>query len=91
MQTNAPQIRFAREFERNIRQLSKKYRCIQDDFTPLIEQLQAGETPGDQLTGTGTTAFKVRLRNSDIGKGKSAGYRVIYEVQAFSKKPVLFY
>ena len=26
--------------------------------------------------------FKVRVRNSDIRKGKSAGYRLIYQVKA---------
>jgi mRNA-degrading endonuclease RelE of RelBE toxin-antitoxin system len=43
--------------------------------------LQQGETPGDQIPGTQYTVFKVRIKNSDIAKGKSGGYRVIYYVK----------
>ncbi len=44
----------------------------------MIAQLEAGERPGDQVPATGYTIFKVRARNSDIGKGKSSGYRLIW-------------
>lgn len=73
MQTEPPsvEISFTNEFERRLQSLSKKYRRIGSDIQPLIEQLQAGETPGDRISGTGTTAFKVRVKNSDIKKGKS--------------------
>lgn len=49
---------------------------------PVIEQLQAGEFLGDQIPGTDYTVFKVRVRNSDIQKGKSAGYRLIYQLES---------
>src|SRR4028118_1015320 len=74
------EIRFTDEFERRLQSLSRKYRRIGSDIQPLIKQLQAGETPGDRISGTGTTAFKVRLKNSDIRKGKNGGYRIIYQV-----------
>jgi mRNA-degrading endonuclease RelE of RelBE toxin-antitoxin system len=61
-----------------IKTLKKKYPHIVQDLNPLIEQLQNGTTPGDQVTGTGSIVYKVRVRNSDIGKGKSGGYRLIY-------------
>lgn len=32
-----------------------------------------GNCPGDQTSGTTYTVFKVRVKNSDIQKGKSAG------------------
>ncbi|MEM7125574.1 MAG: type II toxin-antitoxin system RelE/ParE family toxin [Chloroflexota bacterium] len=54
---------------------------MRNDVSPLIEQLQAGETPGDRIAGTGHVVYKTRLKNSDIQKGKSGGYRVIYLVQ----------
>jgi mRNA-degrading endonuclease RelE of RelBE toxin-antitoxin system len=44
----------------------------------LIEQLQAGDIPGDRIAGVKYQVFKVRLKNSNIQKGKSGGYRVIY-------------
>lgn len=39
------------------------------------------ELPGDHIAGVNYTVFKVRLKNSNIQKGKSGGYRVIYYVR----------
>jgi len=33
---------------------------------------------GNKVQGTGYTIFKVRIRNSDVSRGKSGGYRAIY-------------
>ncbi|WP_245939826.1 type II toxin-antitoxin system RelE/ParE family toxin [Stenomitos frigidus] len=35
------------------------------------------------------TAFKVRVKNSNIQKGKSAGYRIIYQVETPAKITLL--
>lgn len=77
--SDAPvQVEFTPEFKRNLRQLAKKYRHVRSDIEPVIAHLQAGEQPGDQIQGTRYTIFKVRVRNSDIQKGKSSGYRLIW-------------
>jgi mRNA-degrading endonuclease RelE of RelBE toxin-antitoxin system len=68
-------------FSRNLRTLAKKYRNIRDDIQPIIEKLEQGELPGDQIPGIGYAVFKLRVRNSDIQKGKSGGYRLIYYVK----------
>jgi mRNA-degrading endonuclease RelE of RelBE toxin-antitoxin system len=85
MPNNAPTtpvtLRFTAEFKRNLRALSKKYRHIRSDVEPVIEQIQAGDFVGDQVPRIGYTVFKARVRNSDIRKGKSAGYRLIYYLQ----------
>ncbi len=47
----------------------------------MIGSLQSGELPGDQIPGIGYTIFKVRVKNSDIQKGKNGGYRVIFYVK----------
>ena len=65
-------------FKRNIKTLGKKYRNIRSDIEPIIKQLQNGELPGNQISGIGYQVFKLRVRNSDIAKGKSGGYRLIY-------------
>lgn len=75
------QIFFSEEFKTRLRTLAKRYRHIQSDLQPLINNLQSGNLLGDQIPGTGYTIFKVRLKNSDIQKGKSAGYRVIYQIK----------
>ena len=72
------QIDYTPEFQQQVRRLKRRYRSIQQDLQGLLEQLENGETPGDQMTGTGYTVYKVRLKNSDAQRGKSGGYRVIY-------------
>ena len=82
MSNNLPiQIALTPRFQRDLRDLAKRYRSIRLDLQPLIEQLQLGETPGDRVTGIKYQIFKVRLKNSNIQKGKSAGYRLIYYLQ----------
>ena len=74
----AIEVAFTPEFKRNLRALAKKYPHIRSDIQPIIEKVQHGEFVGDQVQGIGYTIFKVRIRNSDISRGKSGGYRVIY-------------
>jgi mRNA-degrading endonuclease RelE of RelBE toxin-antitoxin system len=74
-------IRFTPEFKRNLRALAKRYRSIRSDLDPILAQLQAGQLPGDQVTGTGFPIYKARVRNSDAQRGKSGGYRLIYYLQ----------
>jgi len=81
MPTEPVSISFTLEFKRNLRVLARKYRSIRFDVQPLIDQLQAGELPGDQVPGASLAIFKVRLRNRDIQKGKRSGYRCIYYLQ----------
>ncbi|MCY7282045.1 MAG: type II toxin-antitoxin system RelE/ParE family toxin [Cyanobacteria bacterium CAN_BIN43] len=80
MQTDPPsiQIDLTPRFQRDLRDLAKRYRQVRSDLQPLIEQLQTGELPGDRISGVTYTVFKVRLKNSSVQKGKSGGYRVIY-------------
>lgn len=75
----AETIQYTPEFKRDLRQLAKKYRNIKTDLQPLLDALQQGQTPGDQIPNVSFEAFKVRLSNSDSGKGKSGGYRVVYQ------------
>lgn len=73
------EVVFTPEFKRNLRQLAKKYRQIKSDIQPLLDKLMQGQTPGDQIPGVQYTVFKVRIKNSDSHKGKSGGYRIIYQ------------
>ncbi|MFN6562669.1 MAG: type II toxin-antitoxin system RelE/ParE family toxin [Nostoc sp. ChiSLP01] len=85
MQSNNPvSIRFADEFEEELYRLSKRFRNIRTDVQPIIEQLQQGSILGDRIAGIGEeyVVYKVRVRNSNIQKGKSAGYRLIYQVES---------
>lgn len=72
-------------FNRNLRDLIKKYRNLRKDIQPTIEQLEQGELPGDQISGIGYPVFKLRIRNRDNQKGKSGGYRLIYYVKTATR------
>ena len=87
METNQPivNVESSTNFERQFKILYKRYRQIRADVQPIIMQLQSGEILGDRLSGLTIIAFKVRVKNSDIQKGKSAGYRVIYQVESPSR------
>lgn len=41
-------------------------------------QIQMGEIIGDRLQGIDTEVFKVPIRNSDVNRGESGGYKIIY-------------
>jgi mRNA-degrading endonuclease RelE of RelBE toxin-antitoxin system len=72
------EIRFTLEFNRKFKALKKRYRKIQSDLQPVLQELQAGELLGDQIPGLDAVVLKLRVKNSDIQKGKSGGYRLIY-------------
>ncbi|MBW4477382.1 MAG: type II toxin-antitoxin system RelE/ParE family toxin [Tolypothrix brevis GSE-NOS-MK-07-07A] len=78
------QIALTPRFKRDLRELAKRYRSIRTDLQPLIDQLQTGEILGDRIAGVKYQVFKVRLKNSNIQKGKSGGYRVIYYLKTES-------
>ncbi len=87
MHSNSPvSIRFADEFEEELYRLSKRFRNIRSDVQPIIEQLQQGNIIGDRIAGIGEEyiVYKVRVRNSNIQKDKSAGYRLIYQLESLT-------
>lgn len=79
--TNQVKVEASPTFLKNIRILRKKYPRIQNDMQLVIQQLEQGELLGDQISGVGDPVFKLRVKNSDIQKGKSGGYRLIYYVK----------
>lgn len=83
-ETPLVQIDLTPEYKLNLRKLSKKYRQIRSDVQPIIEQLQGGNFIGDRIPGMAEeyVILKLRIKNSNIQKGKSAGYRLIYQVES---------
>ncbi|MEG5031461.1 type II toxin-antitoxin system mRNA interferase toxin, RelE/StbE family [Microcoleus sp. AT3-D2] len=76
------QVTFTVLFKRRLKGLAKKYRQIQTDIQPVLDELIQGNFIGDQITGTQYTVYKVRAKNSDSQVGKSGGYRLIYQVES---------
>jgi len=65
-------------FERELKQLAKKYPSIKKDIAALAQQLLQQPQMGTPL---GHDCFKIRMAISAKGKGKSGGARVITHVQ----------
>ena len=74
-------INATREFQKKIRALTKRYRHIQSDLQPILEKLSQGKILGNRITGTKAVVYKLRVKKSDIQKGKSGGYHLIYWLQ----------
>ncbi len=65
-------------FLRCLKILKKKYRRVKDDLLEIIRQLEAEPSVGDPIPGWKKEIWKVRVASSDIKRGKSGGFRVIY-------------
>jgi mRNA-degrading endonuclease RelE of RelBE toxin-antitoxin system len=66
------------EFERQVKRLRKKYRNIKADLRGLEKVLFANPKAGDPIPGLRNKVYKLRLASSDLERGKSGGFRVIY-------------
>ncbi len=82
-QKSLVRIELTPEFQQSLRDLAKRYRSIRSDIQGVIQELEIGNFVGDRLAGIGQSyvVFKTRVKNRDIQKGKSAGYRLIYQVE----------
>ncbi|MGG6264574.1 hypothetical protein ACQ4M3_26995 [Leptolyngbya sp. AN03gr2] len=54
------EIRPTSEFQRELKDLAKKYRQVRWDLQPVLDQLQSGEILGDQISGIGFPVWKRR-------------------------------
>jgi mRNA-degrading endonuclease RelE of RelBE toxin-antitoxin system len=73
-------ISFTPEFKRNLRHLAKKYPHVRIDLQTIFDALSEGKREGDKIPGVQYDVYKVRAKNTDAKKGKSGGYRLIYQV-----------
>lgn len=78
------QVDLTPQFQQDLRHLVKRYRRIRADLQIVIHEIQLGNFVGDRLTGIGEgyVVLKARVKNRDIKKGKSSGYRLIYQVES---------
>lgn len=70
-------------FKKELKKLSKKYFSIKSDFEQLLNQLEINPTQGNSL---GNNCYKVRMKISSSGRGKSSGARVITLVRFIETK-----
>ena len=71
------EIKYINSFRKDLKKLAKRYKNIKKDYEKLLFLL-SNNNPKEIGTSIGHHCYKLRLKNSDIQKGKSGGYRVIY-------------
>jgi hypothetical protein len=62
------------QFQKEIKQLSKKYISLPNDFENLLTTLENNPTTGESL---GNNCYKIRMKIASKHAGKSGGARVI--------------
>lgn len=69
-------------FKRKLKKLSKKYKSLKSDLSPIIEELVNIPQKGIPL---GKNCFKIRIAITSKGKGKSGGARLITYVHIYKE------
>jgi mRNA-degrading endonuclease RelE of RelBE toxin-antitoxin system len=83
-------IIFTEPFGRRLKKLKNKYPNIKNDLSKLLSDMEHGDIPGDPVPGLFNKVFKVRVASSDMKRGKSGGYRIIYYVDNRPLSKVFF-
>jgi mRNA-degrading endonuclease RelE of RelBE toxin-antitoxin system len=80
------QIKVTPDFERSTKRIAKKYKSIYKDILHLIDQLEQNPQLGVFL---GNNLYKIRIKVTSLGRGKSGGGRVITYVKVIESTVVL--
>jgi mRNA-degrading endonuclease RelE of RelBE toxin-antitoxin system len=75
-------------FERELKQLSKKYPSLKKDIANLAKQLLNDPTLGQSI---GNNCYKIRIAITSKGKGKSGGGRVITHIHLSKSMYISFH
>jgi mRNA-degrading endonuclease RelE of RelBE toxin-antitoxin system len=70
------QVEIKEPAEKAIKALAKKYPKIWEDLRPVVEALESTCRLGAPIKGF-AKCYKIRVKSSDIGGGKSHGFRII--------------
>ena len=73
------EIKVVESFKKELKKLAKRYKNIKNDYKRLLNLLSNND-PKNLGVHLGKNVYKLRFKNSDINKGKSAGYRIIYYI-----------
>ncbi|CAA6810716.1 MAG: Addiction module toxin RelE [uncultured Sulfurovum sp.] len=67
-------VLYSPTFKKSAKRLSKHYKSLKKDIQSFLDSLDDSPKQGSKLA---EGLYKVRIKNSDNNKGKSAGYRII--------------
>ena len=71
-----------KEFDRELKRLSKKHISLKYDYLSLVESLEENPAQG---TPIGKDCYKIRMAIASKGQGKSGGSRVITHVRVVAE------
>ncbi len=72
-------ILFNENFRKNLKKLAKKHRSIDNDMLALIIELEKGNFAKAIKLKDRQNIYKTRVRSSNNNKGKSGGFRIVFE------------
>ena len=75
-------------YKKAVKKLSKNYKNIETDIKNFLQSINTKDDLGIELK---SNIFKVRIKNSDKNKGKSAGYRLISYLTVINNELHLLY
>ena len=65
---------YSEDFRKSAKSLAKRYKSLKNDLKDLTDSLEDNPRQGIELF---ENVYKIRIKNRDNHKGKSAGYRII--------------
>lgn len=68
------EILYSDDFRKSAKKIAKRYKSLKSDLKTFTNSLEDNPRQGTELF---TNVYKIRIKNSDNNKGKSAGYRII--------------
>ena len=71
-------IIFTETFGRKVKKIKRKYPNVKNDLNELLSELESGNLSGVPIPGLFNKVFKIRVASSDMKRGKSGGFRLIY-------------
>ncbi len=83
------EIYLTHTFQKCLKILKKKYRHIKDDIIDIIRRLESDATLGDPVPGWDREIWKIRAASSDMKRGKSGAFRIIYLFKENDRKVYL--
>jgi mRNA-degrading endonuclease RelE of RelBE toxin-antitoxin system len=70
----------APSFKQSVKKLQKRFRHVKDDVGVAVRVLLQTPRLGVVIPG-GSGVRKLRVRNTDLSKGKRGGYRLLYYIE----------
>ena len=68
------EVLYSTDFRKSAKKLAKRYKSLKNDLKTFTNSLEDNPRQGTELF---TNVYKIRIKNSDNHKGKSAGYRIV--------------